>query len=132
MYRDFVSIVAKKVTILSHSLRKTHTVVFKLFLALKTDNYLQLVERIVTDIDAIVGVVSFQGWQKTVSRESEVQKALLKYKLHNAQVLFDRAYGYIKKYYLAFLNLFSVQGKNKNQPEISRKSHRVIGSVSNP
>jgi hypothetical protein len=37
-------------------------------------------ERIVTDIDAIVGVVSFQSWQKTVSRESEVQKALLKYK----------------------------------------------------
>lgn len=60
-------------------------------------------ERIVADIDAIVRVVSFQGWQNTVSGEREVQKALrqklLKYQLHKDQVLFDRAYGYIKEYY---------------------------------
>ncbi len=38
----------------------------ELFLELKTDQTPAVVERIVTDIDAIVRVVSFPGWQKTV------------------------------------------------------------------
>jgi type I restriction enzyme R subunit len=74
-----------------------------LFLELKTDQTPAVVERIVTDIDAIVRIVSFPGWQKTTSGEREVQsslrKALLKYQLHKDQVLFDRAYSYIKEYY---------------------------------
>ena len=75
----------------------------ELFLELKTDQTPAVVERIVADIDAIVRVVSFPGWQKTSSGEREVQKslrqALLKYQLHKDQVLFDRAYAYIKEYY---------------------------------
>jgi len=75
----------------------------ELFLEIKTDQTPAVVERIVTDIDAIVRVVSFPGWQKTVSGEREVQKSLrkslLKYQLHKDQVLFDRAYAYIKEYY---------------------------------
>lgn len=75
----------------------------ELFLELKTDQTPAVVERIVTDIDAIVRQVRFPGWQKTASGEREVQKslrqALLKYKLHKEQVLFDRAYEYIKEYY---------------------------------
>lgn len=75
----------------------------ELFLELKTDQTPAVVERIVADIDAIVRVVSFVGWQKTSSGEREVQKslrqALLKYQLHKDQVLFDRAYAYIKEYY---------------------------------
>lgn len=75
----------------------------ELFLELKTDQTPAVVERIVADIDAIVRVVSFPGWQKTTSGEREVQKslrqALLKYQLHKDQVLFDRAYSYIKEYY---------------------------------
>ena len=75
----------------------------ELFLALKKDHTIPAVERVVTDIDAIVKVVSFPGWQKTISAEIEVQKslrkALLKYKLHKDQYLFDRAYGYIKEYF---------------------------------
>ncbi|REE78837.1 type I restriction enzyme R subunit [Lutibacter oceani] len=74
-----------------------------LFLELKNDETPAVVERIVTDIDAIVRVVRFPGWQNTNSGEREVQKslrkALLKYKLHKDQVLFDRAYSYIKEYY---------------------------------
>jgi len=62
-----------------------------------------MIERIVTDIDAIVRIVRFPGWQQTTGGEREVQKALrktlLKYKLHHEQELFDRAYGYIKQYY---------------------------------
>jgi type I restriction enzyme R subunit len=75
----------------------------ELFLELKTDTTPAVVERIVTDIDAIVRVVRFPGWQKTTTGEREVQKslrkALLKYQLHKDQVLFDRAYAYIKEYY---------------------------------
>lgn len=75
----------------------------ELFLELKTEKTPAVVERIVEDIDAIVRVVRFPGWQKTTSGEREVQKslrrALLKYQLHKDQVLFDRAYGYIKEYY---------------------------------
>ena len=75
----------------------------ELFLELKTDQTPAVVERIVNDIDAIVRQVRFPGWQKTASGEREIQKslrqALLKYKLHKEQVLFDRAYEYIKEYY---------------------------------
>ena len=75
----------------------------ELFLELKTEQTPAVVERIVTDIDTIVRVVSFPGWQKTSSGEREVQKslrkALLKYQLHKDQLLFDRAYSYIKEYY---------------------------------
>lgn len=75
----------------------------ELFLELKTDQTPAVVERIVADIDAIVRIVRFPGWQNTTGGEREVQKslrkALLKYKLHTDQVLFDRAYGYIKEYY---------------------------------
>jgi type I restriction enzyme R subunit len=75
----------------------------ELFLNMKTDKTPAVVERIVTDIDSIVRVVRFPGWQKTISGEREVQKslrkALLKYKLHKDQALFDQAYAYIKEYY---------------------------------
>ncbi|WP_299265163.1 HsdR family type I site-specific deoxyribonuclease [uncultured Psychrosphaera sp.] len=74
-----------------------------LFLELKNDQTPAVVERIVTDIDAIVRVVRFPGWQDSTGGERDVQKslrkALLKYQLHKDQVLFDRAYGYIKEYY---------------------------------
>lgn len=75
----------------------------ELFLELKTDTTPAVVSRIVNDIDAIVRVVRFPGWQKSNQGEREVQqslrKSLLKYKLHKDQVLFDRAYRYIKEYY---------------------------------
>lgn len=75
----------------------------EMFLELKTDETPAVVERIVNEIDSIVRVVRFNGWQTTSVGEREVQKslrkALLKYKLHKDQVLFDRAYAYIKEYY---------------------------------
>ncbi len=75
----------------------------ELFLEIKTDETPAVVERIVTDIDSIVRVVRFPGWQNTSSGEREVQKslrkALLKYKLHKDQALFERAYAYIREYY---------------------------------
>jgi type I restriction enzyme R subunit len=75
----------------------------ELFVELKTEETPAVVERIVSDIDAIVRVISFPGWQQTSAGEREVQqalrKSLLKYKLHKDQILFERAYGYIKEYY---------------------------------
>jgi type I restriction enzyme R subunit len=79
------------------------TALTELFLELKTDQTPAVVERIVTDIDAIVRVVRFPGWQDSNEGTREVQKslrrALLKYQLHKDQALFDRAYAYIKEYY---------------------------------
>ena len=62
-----------------------------------------IVERVVNDIDEIVRVVRFDGWQSTHAGEREVKlalrKTLFKYRLHQDQELFDRAYGYIREYY---------------------------------
>ena len=73
------------------------------FLELKNDQTPAVVERIVNDIDSIVRVVRFPGWQNTIGGEREVQKSLrktlLKYKLHTDQTLFDQAYAYIREYY---------------------------------
>ncbi len=83
--------------------KSAKTALTELFMELKTDQTPAVVERIVNDIDAIVKVVRFPGWQTTTSGEREVQKslrkALLKYKLHKDQALFERAYAYIKAYY---------------------------------
>ena len=62
-----------------------------------------MVERVVADIDEIVRIVRFDGWQNTHAGEREVKmalrKTLFKYKLHQDTELFDRAYGYIREYY---------------------------------
>lgn len=62
-----------------------------------------IVERVVGDIDEIVRIVRFDGWQNTFAGEREVKnalrKTLFKYRLHQDQELFDRAYGYIRMYY---------------------------------
>jgi len=62
-----------------------------------------VVERIVTDIDEIVRLVRFTGWQSTKAGEREVQRALrnviyVKYQIKD-QELFDKAYGYVRQYY---------------------------------
>lgn len=75
----------------------------ELFLELRTEDTPAVVGRIVADIDSIVKVVRFPGWQNTNAGEREVQKALrktlLKYKLHKEEALFNKAYMYIREYY---------------------------------
>jgi type I restriction enzyme R subunit len=75
----------------------------ELFEGVRNGNTPVMVERIVTDIDEIVRIVRFPGWQQTTAGDREVRRALrktlLKYKLHQDQDLFDRAYGYIAQYY---------------------------------
>lgn len=62
-----------------------------------------IVERIVKDIDDIVKIVRFDGWQNTTAGKQEVKKALrsvvwIKYKIKDLDV-FDKAYKYIEQYY---------------------------------
>lgn len=75
----------------------------ELFLEIRTEETPAVVERIVNDIDEIVKIVRFPGWQTTVSGEREVQKSLrktlLRYQLHKEEELFEKAYQYIKEYY---------------------------------
>ena len=71
----------------------------ELFEEARNDRTPIMVERIVNDIDDIVRHVRFEGWQTTHAGERDVKKALrktlFKYRLHQDQELFDRAYGYI-------------------------------------
>ncbi len=75
----------------------------ELFEEVKNSETPIMVERVVADIDEIVRVVRFDGWQDTHAGEREIRKALrktlFKYKLHQDTELFDRAYGYIRTYY---------------------------------
>lgn len=75
----------------------------ELFNGLKNDNTPVIVERIVADIDDIVKIVRFDGWQKTTTGKNEVKKALrsviwIKYKIKDKEV-FEKAYSYIEQYY---------------------------------
>ena len=75
----------------------------ELFSEVKTGKTPVVVERIVNDIDEIVRMVRFPGWQNTNAGEREVQKALrrviyVKYQIKD-QDLFDKAFGYVRQYY---------------------------------
>ncbi|MBI5930370.1 MAG: HsdR family type I site-specific deoxyribonuclease [Chloroflexi bacterium] len=75
----------------------------ELFNETRTASTPVMVERVVHEIDAIVRVVRFPGWQQTIKGKREVKQslrtALQKYQLHKEQDLFDKAYGYIEEYY---------------------------------
>ncbi len=79
------------------------TALTELFQEVRNSDTPIMVERVVADIDEIVRIVRFDGWQTTHAGEREVRnalrKTLFKYKLHQDQDLFDRAYGYIRTYY---------------------------------
>lgn len=74
-----------------------------LFAEVKNGKTPVVIERVVADIDEIVRLVRFPGWQNTKAGEREVQKALrkviyVKYQIKD-QDLFDKAFGYIRQYY---------------------------------
>lgn len=75
----------------------------ELFNGVRNQSTPVIVERIVKDIDDIVKIVRFDGWQNTTAGKQEVKKALrsvvwIKYKIKDKDV-FDKAYGYIEQYY---------------------------------
>jgi type I restriction enzyme R subunit len=75
----------------------------ELFEEVKSKNMQIIVERIVEDIDKVVMIVRFDGWQTTKAGELAVKKALRKtlskYHLHKDAELYEKAYEYIRQYY---------------------------------
>ena len=75
----------------------------ELFNEVKTAETPIMVERVVADIDEIVRQVRFDGWQATMAGErlikQALRKTLFKYRLHQDEELFEKAFSYIKQYY---------------------------------
>ncbi|NLT49012.1 MAG: type I restriction endonuclease subunit R, partial [Clostridiales bacterium] len=82
---------------------KAKAALTELFSEVKNVSTPVVVGRVVNDIDEIVRLVRFPGWQTTKSGEREIQKALrkviyVKYQVKD-QDLFDKAFVYIRQYY---------------------------------
>ncbi|MDL2292512.1 HsdR family type I site-specific deoxyribonuclease [Acholeplasma sp. OttesenSCG-928-E16] len=94
---------AEKEIVPEEELDKGKAALTELFNGVKNRATPIIVERIVKDIDDIVRVVRFDGWQNTTAGKQEVKKALrsvvwIKYKIKDIEV-FDKAYKYIEQYY---------------------------------
>jgi type I restriction enzyme R subunit len=94
---------AEKENVPDPEIDKGKAALTELFKSVKNPNTPVIVERIVNDIDGIVKIVRFDGWQDTTTGRQEVTQALrsvvwVKYKIKD-QELFNKAYKYIKMYY---------------------------------
>jgi len=94
---------AEKEVVPREAIDKGKAALTELFTSIKNENTPLIVERIVNDIDAIVKIVRFDGWQNTTAGKQEVTKALrsivwIKYKIKDNDV-FNKAYKYIEMYY---------------------------------
>lgn len=94
---------AEKEVVPEQEIDKGKAALTQLFDGIKNDKTPVIVERIVNDIDNIVKIVRFEGWQQTTTGKNEVKKALrsivwIKYKIKDKEV-FDKAYNYIEQYY---------------------------------
>lgn len=94
---------AEKEVVPEEEIDRGKAALIELFNGLKNDKTPVIVERIVADIDDIVKIVRFDGWQKTTTGKNEVKKALrsviwIKYKIKDKE-MFDKAYSYIEQYY---------------------------------
>lgn len=94
---------AEKEVVPEEEIDKGKAALTELFNGLRNDRTPVIVERIVSDIDDIVKIVRFDGWQKTTTGKNEVKKALrsviwIKYKIKDKE-MFDKAYNYIEQYY---------------------------------
>ena len=74
----------------------------ELFKSVRNQNTPVIVERIVGEIDDIVKIVRFPGWQNTFQGRMDVTKAIktifIKIKMFDNE-LFEKAYGYVEQYY---------------------------------
>lgn len=94
---------AEKEIVPENEINKGIAALTELFNGVKNKATPIIVERIVKDIDDIVRIVRFDGWQDTTAGKQEVKKALrsvvwIKYKIKDIEV-FDKAYKYIEQYY---------------------------------
>ena len=75
----------------------------ELFQSVRNESTPVIVERIVNDIDGIVKIVRFPGWQNTSTGRKEVSRNLRdvimrKYRIKDQDV-FNKAYSYVEQYY---------------------------------
>ncbi len=94
---------AEKEIVPENEMDKGKAALTELFNSIKNKATPVIVERIVKDIDDIVRIVRFDGWQDTFAGRQEVKKALrsvvwIKYKIKDTEV-FEKAYKYIEQYY---------------------------------
>lgn len=94
---------AEKETVPEEEIDKGKAALTELFNSVKNKNTPIIVERIVKDIDDIVKIVRFDGWQNTTTGKQEVKKALnsvvwVKYKIKDKDLL-NKAYSYVEMYY---------------------------------
>jgi len=94
---------AEKEVVPEEEIDKGIAALTELFNGVKNKKTPIIVERIVTDIDGIVKIVRFDGWQNTTAGRQEIKKALrsiiwVKYKIKDNEV-FNKAYSYIEQYY---------------------------------
>lgn len=74
-----------------------------LFQSVRNENTPVIVERIVSDIDGIVKIVRFEGWQNVPTGRKMISRNLRdvimrKYRIKDKEV-FDKAYSYVEQYY---------------------------------
>lgn len=94
---------AEKEAVPEEEIDKGKAALTTLFNGIKSDKTPIIVERVVSDIDAIVRSVRFDGWQNTTAGRQSVKKKLrevvwVKYKIKDKEV-FEKAYSYIEEYY---------------------------------
>jgi type I restriction enzyme R subunit len=94
---------AEKEIVPEEEIDKGRAALTELFTSIRNDKTPIIVERIVNDIDGIVKIVRFPGWQDTTALRQEVKKALrtvvwVKYKIKDND-LFNKAYGYLEEYH---------------------------------
>jgi len=94
---------AEKEIVPEEEIDKGKAALTELFNSIKNGQTPIIVERIVNDIDGIVKIYRFDGWQGTTAGKKEVKKNLRnlmwnKYKIKDNDV-FEKAYGYVEMYY---------------------------------
>ena len=99
--KDVVQV--EKETVPEDEIDKGKAALTSLFQSVKNDSTPIIVERIVNDIDGIVRIVRFPGWQNTSTGRKEVSKNLRdvimrKYRIKDQEV-FSKAYSYVEQYY---------------------------------
>ena len=93
----------EKETIPEEEIDRGKAALTTLFQNVKNDSTPIIVERIVNDIDGIVKIIRFPGWQNTSTGRKEVSKNLRdvimrKYRIKDQEV-FAKAYSYVEQYY---------------------------------
>ena len=94
---------AEKEVVPEEEVDKGKAALTELFAGVRNANTPVIVERIVKDIDGIVRIVRFDGWQATTAGRRDVKREVrnivsVRYGIKDKEV-FTKAYGYVEQYY---------------------------------